>query len=486
MTPSSSSPQDGAAAEQRTPSDSTGADTRAAARVTPSGEVRIERDTSGPYDVFHLDNGTLRIGIVPALGGRVLSVVFHGREYLYRNPRLLDDRLHPVDGRRPRPTSGPMSEWLNFGGDKTWPAPQGWDGPDQWAGPPDPVLDSGSYQARTRVDGEAVEIVMTSGDDPRTGLRTVRTVRLVAGESRYTLEIAFTNIERKPVRWGLWNVTQLAGEPPAEAGPTAGVYVGLLESGLPRSVELITAGPAPSVIDEGGSVVRVAAQDVVGKVGFPDAAGWLADVGAHGTLTQTFPVDVTAEYPDAGSRVEVWLEHPLTSPIAELGNLLPRDRVVECEALGPLTTLQPGERTTLPVVFGFGVTASPVAAVTAAGYWTEPATGIVTAEGGRELRGVFVPGTGSRLHARFLDAAGEVVDSADLAELTPGRPCALPVGRAVPHDAVTVDLTVSGEPIGTLTWPVSTSAGAQSKIGTTEAEPAEPTAGVTEETGRDR
>ncbi|APU14724.1 DUF4380 domain-containing protein [Actinoalloteichus fjordicus] len=442
--------------------------------ASASGGVSITRDDSGPYEVFHLDNGLVRLGVVPALGGRVLSAVFAGREYLYRNPRLLDDRLHPVDGRRPRPTSGPMSQWLNFGGDKTWPAPQGWDHAGQWAGPPDPVLDSGAYQARPHLADTVAEITMTSGDDPRTGLRTIRTVRLAEGESRYTLEISFTNVESHPVRWALWNVTQLAGEIPGEAGPHAGVYVGLRESGLPRSVELITAGPAPTVTDTGGSVVRVAAQDVVGKVGFPDAAGWLADVGAQGTLTQTFPVDESAEYPDDGSRVEVWLEHPLTEPIAELGDLLPRDRVVECEALGPLTTLAPGERVTLPIVFGFGVTSAVVGAATAVGYWTEPPAEAGAADGSGALRGVFVPATGGLLRAEFLDRDGRSVDAVDLLELTPGRPCALPVGRVVPHDAAAVSFTVGGEPAGVLTRPVYDRANGHAKIS------------VMDEQGRDR
>src|SRR4051794_9265789 len=113
--------------------------------------------------VTWLERGDLRLGLVPELGGRLLSVRHRGVELLWRNPALLGDDLRGEY----TPNSGRMGDWVNYGGDKTWPAPQGWDDPDQWPGPPDPVLDSGPYTAVA--DGDTV--TMTSAPDPRTGLR---------------------------------------------------------------------------------------------------------------------------------------------------------------------------------------------------------------------------------------------------------------------------------------------------------------------------
>ncbi|MCQ0020724.1 hypothetical protein [Actinomadura madurae] len=107
-----------------------------AASGAADGTVDVETDASGPYEVVWLDNGTLRLGIVPALGGRLLSLVHDGEELLWRNPALLDGRLHPVGGHRPERTSGPMANWCNYGGDKTWPAPQGWSSPGSGPGRP--------------------------------------------------------------------------------------------------------------------------------------------------------------------------------------------------------------------------------------------------------------------------------------------------------------------------------------------------------------
>ena len=76
------------------------------------------------------------------------------------------------------PCSAGGFDWVNYGRDKTWPAPQGWTDDGHWAGPPDPVLVSGLYSARLENAGPAAAITMTSGSDPRTGLRISRRVEL--------------------------------------------------------------------------------------------------------------------------------------------------------------------------------------------------------------------------------------------------------------------------------------------------------------------
>ncbi|GAB3576464.1 DUF4380 domain-containing protein [Amycolatopsis endophytica] len=281
-------------------------------------------------EVVWLDNGLLRLGLVPALGGRLLSLSgADGREVLWRNDKLLTDELQLR--REHRPVSGSLGDWVNYGGDKTWPAPQGWDHDGQWAGPPDPVLDSGPYSAEV----SAEVATLTSGDDPRTGLRLTRRFELRPGRGAYRLRLTARNTSDRTVRWALWNVTQLA------ADGDGGTYVG----GPPEVTELLSGTGFPRW--EANRGVYIPHQDVVGKLGFPAATGWLAHTGGGVTYTQRFTVDADAEYPDEGSRVEVWMEYPLPSPLAELGDLDPPARIVEIEVLGPLTTLEPGATATL-------------------------------------------------------------------------------------------------------------------------------------------
>ena len=273
--------------------------------------------------VTWLERGDLRLGLVPELGGRLLSLRHRGVELLWRNADLLDDDLRGEYA----PNSGQMGDWVNYGGDKTWPAPQGWDGPDQWPGPPDPVLDSGPYSVAA--DGDTV--TMTSAPDPRTGLRFTRAITLL--DESYRLDLRAENVSSRQVRWALWNVTQLPGGGPVTAGLRR-----------PEVVALVAGTGTPEYTVDGDRLV-VPAQDVVGKLGVPGTAGWVT----YGALTLSFDVDPAGEYPDEGSPLEIWLEHPLPEPLAELGDLDPPARIVELEVLGPLTTLAPGEATGLSI-----------------------------------------------------------------------------------------------------------------------------------------
>src|SRR5690606_9267285 len=78
----------------------------------------------------------LKVLITPALGGRMMQIELNGHPYFFNNEALLGAVAE----------DGETDKWLNYGGEKIWPAPQGWGLPDHWPGPPDPVLDGGAYE----------------------------------------------------------------------------------------------------------------------------------------------------------------------------------------------------------------------------------------------------------------------------------------------------------------------------------------------------
>lgn len=374
--------------------------------MTGGVTLTVERDENVP-EALWLDNGILRMGFLPAAGGRLLSVRLHGQETLWRDESLLDDRLRPRPGHLVAPHDGDMDAWINYGGDKTWPAPQGWSGPREWAGPPDPVLDSGPYawETETHQDG-AVTVVMRSRPDPRTGLRLERRFTLRPRQSAYQVSLSAENASTTPVRWALWNVTQRRAGTPGDGG----VWIGVAADRDPEPVELVTGTAAPAYRAVRADVVHLAHQDVVGKLGFPTAAGWLAHVASGTASTQVFPVDGEASYPDGGSRAEVWMEYPLDEPLEHLGGLRPRHRIVEIEVLGPLTELEPGKRASLEFRCGAAAGTSPVREVAEAGHWG-PARhlpgGRLTVDFYAYVSGLLVPGPAAAPLTRV--TAGQVI-----------------------------------------------------------------------------
>lgn len=294
-------------------------------------------------DVIRLENAACSVVVAPGLGGRVLSYSTLGREWLWRNPRLLAPELRlvaPLDS-LPAPVS--FDTWANWGGDKTWPAPQGWDGPDQWAGPPDPVLDGGPYRVVAR-GPRLAEVV--SGVDPRTGLSIRRRIELDDSTNTLTVTSALTNESTTTRSWSAWEVTQLATGPELIA-EGALVTVDTAESGTPV-LPLLDAGPLDHDVQHGQ--VRVPLQERVGKLGFPGCSGSISlDLGARGRFTQTFDVHVGATYPDGGSRAELWMQYPAPEPLERFPDLHPDAHLVELECLSPLAQLAPGASVSLTV-----------------------------------------------------------------------------------------------------------------------------------------
>jgi hypothetical protein len=346
--------------------------------VTEAAAVTLSVDEGDDRPVvLWIDNGLLRLGFVPAAGGRLLSVRLRGQETLWRDRDLLDDALHPRDGHTVRAHGGDMSAWVNYGGDKTGPAPQGWSDSTEWAGPPDPVLDSGAYawSTSTTADG-SLSLALESAPDPRSGLVIRRQFTLRPGESAYDVSLTATNSSAATVRWSLWNVTQRAADAPGAGG----VWIATEHGRSTDPVPLAIGTAAPRYSRGGEDVVHLPHQDVVGKLGLPDADGWLAHVSGGTATTQSFTAARGAEYPDGGSRVEVWMEHPISTPLAHLGGLQPRHRIVEIEVLGPLATLEPGASTHFDFRCGLSTGRDAVATVAPAGHWGPAA---VHADGSR-------------------------------------------------------------------------------------------------------
>ena len=79
------------------------------------------------WDAEQLSNEWLRLTIVPQIGGRLMQVEFAGHPYLFVNPKYKGKYIAP-------PEAAKLGRWINYGGDKLWPLPEG-QGEGQWPGP---------------------------------------------------------------------------------------------------------------------------------------------------------------------------------------------------------------------------------------------------------------------------------------------------------------------------------------------------------------
>ena len=317
--------------------------------VDGKSKVVKGRGTYKGWKSTRLANGFVELDIVPQIGGRIIQYKFGGKEFFWVNPQLA--------GKLP-PTSGldPNGEWLNYGGDKLWPAPQGWDNDEQWPGPPDAVLDGQPY-AMEHLPAEengSAGVRLTGRDDLRSGIRFSRAIRLHPNGTRVSIEATMTNVDDKPRRWGIWAHTQLDG---AKAGGSG--HNELMNAFCPinpksRFAEgydvIFGEKDNPSFqADNAAGMMKVNYQYRVGKIGMDSDAGWIATVDGESGLVfiHRFVFEGDKPYPD-GSSVEFWLNgagriHAYNKDMVLPANSEENPYVFESEVLSPYARLAPGE-----------------------------------------------------------------------------------------------------------------------------------------------
>lgn len=267
----------------------------------------------GPYFGWErcltISNGKVEAVVVPAVGRVMVFRRAGASSVFWQDPALR--------GKAPDPEA---KEWANFGGDKTWPAPQA-----EWgrmAGrdwPPPAAFDSMPAEAFFRRDA----IVLRSPVDRHYGIRWERELRLDREAPVMTVVTTYEKVEGPPVRTGIWVITQL--EDPVGVFARIPRETRYAEGFNRQSGENLPAGLAVA----GGVLSLRRGPDRWAKIGLD--ADRLVWVGETAVLRIDSPRVEGGEYPDQGSSAEVY-----TNPDPKA--------YVELEMLGPLHTLSPGER----------------------------------------------------------------------------------------------------------------------------------------------
>ncbi len=376
----------------------------------------VEKLNFHGWDAVKLSNGIINALCVPEIGGRLMQFSLGPHGYLFMNPELLGKRFSYEE----HAGDGTILHWKNYGGAKTWPAPQGWDGAGQWPGPPDPVLDSGRYRSETHQDEASASVLMTSPPDARTGLRIRRLLSLGAASSRLQLELSFENISQRAIRWSIWDVAQMLCRA-ADGGlhEDCWLYIPTDPARAAPYTVLFGEDNPQYQLDAESDLLAVQYRGIVGKIGVHSSAGWIAfaDKRAGFVLCLQFPYERDAEYPDNGATVECWTEAPgAPSPIP----IRSPGYILEAEVLSPLFTLQPGKVASHRVTWSAAYCPAPIVAVTDVGCIHQPLR-VEVQDGWARVQGVFGCFVVGAAEIECLNEAGEVLSQMDLGPVSPLR-----------------------------------------------------------------
>jgi hypothetical protein len=265
-------------------------------------------------EAYLLSNGKVVAVVVPVIG-RVMQFGFVGEEGVFWENRALDGRM--ADGQL---LVWAAKDWVNLGGDKTWPAPEAdWSSFTGRKGWRPPIAFDG-WPAQARVSGSTLTLV--SPVDPFYGTRAERRIRLHPGKPEMTITTIYTRVEGEPAAVGIWVITQLK-EPAGLFAPVPA------KSAFTEGFTLLSQSSPPSLKVNQGLLSLTRNSMSAHKIGLDaDSLLW---VGEKCVLRIESPRVARAEYPDKGSSTEIY-----TNP-----DPLP---YIELETLGPLHRMKSGDK----------------------------------------------------------------------------------------------------------------------------------------------
>lgn len=276
-----------------------------------------------------------------------MGFLVKSRNLLFVNPATAGKVIPPFQ------SGEALTEWINYGGSKIWPAPQGWDGPDKWPGPPDAILDGSPYEAEILKTGaDEVQLRLTSPADPlRTGLCFQKTLTLKQNEPMLHLSYRMENCSKRTVRWSIWEVNQMDCRGVNNGfNPDISVYAPVNpKSRFFRGYQVLFGlANNPQWRTEKG-LFSGNYRNLVSKTGLDSSGGWLA---FEDRLNKTAMITRFTHFPGQaypnGDSIEFWMQGKGDIYAPKLVHFEQEEGkdalyLLETEVLSPLKTLRPGE-----------------------------------------------------------------------------------------------------------------------------------------------
>lgn len=143
-------------------------------------------------------NDWVQLTFVPQLGGRLMQVTFNGHPYLFVNPVYKGKYVSPAEA---------AGRWINYGGDKIWPLPEGNDDEQHWQGASTP-LDDGAYAFSVLSQGAKCTVRLAGPPDPPTGLQYTREIGIGSDSPQISFHAITRNFTGHSITWSVQSVSQ--------------------------------------------------------------------------------------------------------------------------------------------------------------------------------------------------------------------------------------------------------------------------------------
>ena len=417
---------------------------RQSSAQTPSSPVcRIESKNFEGWRAQEMSNPWINVVIVPQLGGRVMQVTFLGHAYLFVNPKYKGQYLPPG-------SEAAKGRWINYGGDKIWPMPEGTEDEQHWAGPVSDALDDGDYSFKILSEDSRCTVRLDGPADPKTGLQYAREIEIGGNSPEISFHAVMKNITGHPIRWSVQSVTQFdtteAGNPSEFNHEFWAFTPANQHSAYLRRYQVRSGLANDSSFAVKNDLFTLHWQYLQSEVWVDSPGEWLTvvDGTAHYAMVERFPHFEGAEYP--GKATVIFYKN---GPALELDDkgipyftpANPEDRLhyMEAEVNSPMVRLEPGETYALDThwfptrmgkefktVMDAGVVGSSLTVS-----WTD--SGILLTG----IFGVFVPG---KLEARLFDRHGAPIANIPLQPVSPAEVIELRVELKVPAQTARVSL----------------------------------------------
>jgi hypothetical protein len=401
----------------------------------------IRPTTFKGWQAEEVANNWVQLMIVPQLGGRLMQVTFNKHPYLFVNPKYEGKYIPPEQA---------AGRWINYGGDKIWPLPEGNDDEQHWTGASTP-LDDGAYQFSIVSQNERCAVRLDGPPDPPTGLQYSREISIGSDSPEIDFHAITRNSTGHTINWSVQSVSQYnLADPAAENGFNHNFWA--FTPVNPQSAYLnsyhVRDGLAndPSFSVKNG-LFRLHWRYIESEVWIDSPGGWVAvvDGASQYAMVEKTRYFANETYPDKATMIfykngpTVQLDAHGMPRIAR-GSVEETPYYMEAEMNSPMVELGPGQTYTMDSHWFPTRLARDFHTVTEAGAVGAPLN--VARQGGElELTGsfgVFFPGS---LEARLYDEGGaeqsritlQTVGPADLIDLHRSLPAPAKIVRISLH-----------------------------------------------------